>query len=353
MWTLHSTTEWVKKGLKWISIFLLVALGIYLLYRGGLLVKEYFFPTPVEPPNVLYGKLPKMEFPKNVVSGDFTYDLQTITGFLPNFTDRGPVREFLFNTTSLLDVDRAREKVAKIGLTIKDPGTVEEKSITPIIYQWTQNVGTPQTVTLNTLNNTLSYVTPYLSNPELSNIPLILTPDQIINIGVDFFSRIGLFPTDIDPKLSHITFYRFSNGILTPVKKQEESQIARVDFVQKPLDSLPFSYTYPPKTNINVLVTSEEFQGRVVQASYFYQKSAEALATYPIKSSSVAYEELKDGKAYIASYTGTNQTIKIKDMILGYYLPSEDSKYLYPIFVFTGEDNFSAYLPAITAEWFE
>jgi hypothetical protein len=88
MWTLHSVTQETRTILKWAAIGIGTIIVILFLIRTGKQLKEYFFPTPQAAPTVGFGKLPKMDLPTNVVSGDFTYTLDTISGFLPAFPDR-------------------------------------------------------------------------------------------------------------------------------------------------------------------------------------------------------------------------------------------------------------------------
>jgi hypothetical protein len=353
MWTLHSVTQETRTILKWAAIGIGTIIVILFLIRTGKQLKEYFFPTPQAAPTVGFGKLPKMDLPTNVVSGDFTYTLDTISGFLPAFPDRERVYPMLSTTTSLLDLDRAREKVSHMGFDLKTQGKVIEKSLSPTVYTWTETDGAVRSVTMNTVTNTFSLVSPFLTDPLLASTTVTFTPDDAKQHAQDFFGDSGLFPSSIDTTLTTTSLFSVTNNTLIPATKIDTAQLMRVDFFQKNQDELPFVYTYPPRTNITAIVDGGSFQGKVMQANYFYQQMGDKSETYPIINSAQAFDELKQGRAYIASYTGTSSSIKIKTISLAYFLPNKETKYVYPVFVFKGTDNFIAYLPAITAVWFE
>lgn len=74
-------------------------------------------------------------------------------------------------------------------------------------------------------------------------------------------------------------------------------------------------------------------------------------STYPLKTIGEAFDELKNKKAYIASYFGTQKQVKINDASLAYYIEKNEKDFVYPIIVFTGSDGFYAYISAIRDEW--
>ena len=75
-------------------------------------------------------------------------------------------------------------------------------------------------------------------------------------------------------------------------------------------------------------------------------------ATYPLKSGAVAWQDLLDGYALIVN-VGRNSPDKIviRKIYLAYYDSEEPQLYLQPIFVFEGDNDFVAYLPAIDSNY--
>ena len=100
---------------------------------------------------------------------------------------------------------------------------------------------------------------------------------------------------------------------------------------------------------INVLIGEVLDQPEVVEANFIHQIPSDEYSTYPIKTSNLAFEELKKNKAYIAS-SPQNGKISIKNITLGYYIGEKEQDYLVPIIVFEG-NGFEAFVSAVTDEW--
>ena len=109
-------------------------------------------------------------------------------------------------------------------------------------------------------------------------------------------------------------------------------------------------YPRPPYSTINFLIVGDTIDP-VVEAQFFHQDIAETGETYPIKTADQAFEELRNGKGYIASFFGTSTTVKIKDVTLGYYISDRPQEYLMPIIVFHGDNDFIAYVSAVQNTW--
>jgi hypothetical protein len=90
-----------------------------------------------------------------------------------------------------------------------------------------------------------------------------------------------------------------------------------------------------------------------LEASFSHQKILDESGTYPIKSATTAFEDLKSGNAFILSHSGDSTNVKIKKVYLALFYEGKLQKYLTPVIVFEGDNNFLAYVPAVTDEWFD
>ena len=160
------------------------------------------------------------------------------------------------------------------------------------------------------------------------------------------------YPTgDLDTSKTRTILLSVKDGQLLAATSQGSTRAYRINFYQKDINNLPIFYGKPIESNINLIVTGGTDGPQIVRANYSMQRVSGESSTYPIKTSGAAFEELKEGKAYIASYYGAGNSIKIKDIFLAYYMGEKEQDYLYPIVVFEGNDGFLAYLPAVTDEW--
>ncbi|MBI2051778.1 hypothetical protein HYT33_03390 [Candidatus Roizmanbacteria bacterium] len=83
----------------------------------------------------------------------------------------------------------------------------------------------------------------------------------------------------------------------------------------------------------------------------FFEKSEEQVGIYPLKTGEQAYEVLRRGEAYVVSNPENRTSITVKRMFLAYFDPDVYQDYLQPVYVFLGEGNFVAYVPAVSSEF--
>ncbi|MCS6956503.1 MAG: hypothetical protein NZM02_01490, partial [Patescibacteria group bacterium] len=58
-----------------------------------------------------------------------------------------------------------------------------------------------------------------------------------------------------------------------------------------------------------------------------------------------------NGKGKVVAATLGKKDIVIKKIEIGYYDFDSYQSFLQPVYLFLGEDNFAAYVPAITSQW--
>lgn len=349
MATLHEVTDLTKKVLLWGGItVVIIILAIFLLRATGFF-KNIFFPSPKPPPTVTFGKLPPIHFPESSVpQKKFTYIVNTLTGELPTFDDRIPVYEIAYPQSSLLALQRARDRVKQIGFI--SPGI----ALSPVLYQWTDQVLPNRKLLLNIQTFNFSLTSDYLSNPDVlvsNNLPSDVEAKNIVQ-GV--LKALAAVPDDLDPEKTTATFYNVVNNQLLPETSLSNAKVIRVDLFQKDFNTYPIVYPHPPFSPMHFYVGGGEREAQVVASEFYHytiaSPSAQPESTYPIKTSQEAYDELAKGDGYLAQYKGTGDSISIQDVRLGYYIGKDDPEYLMPIYIFEGSGDFIAYVSAVRKE---
>lgn len=356
MATLHTVIEKTKIILKALGAIVAVVIVVLLIYRIGLFVRDRFFPEPPPPPTVTFGKLTAPVFPESV-SSDLTYEIDTLTGKLPVITgendlplDRVTVYKIHNPVFSLLDLQNTKATVAKIGFLGKESPTGD-----PNVYLWTMaSGGLQREILMNIVSKNFDYASSFrLSGRILSRLNM---PDSAAAVtkSKEFLNTMNLYPKDIDENKTETELLRIEGTELIPVETLREAQVIRVNFFQKDFGGLPIFYDNPPFSTLNFYVSGgERFDPEVVEGNFKHQLFTDESATYPIKPVESAYEELKAGKGYVGANFSDSQTIKIKEVLLGYYASSQFQNYLIPIYVFKSTaDEFYAYVPAIPDIWF-
>ena len=107
--------------------------------------------------------------------------------------------------------------------------------------------------------------------------------------------------------------------------------------------------------NISFIISgSRKSDKRILRAEYSYWPlDTRSFAAYQIKTSQQAFIELKAGKAYYAALPPNQTQIVITNSYLAYYDGESSQLYMQPVFVFEGENNFLAFVPAIAPPWVE
>lgn len=343
--SLHAVTEEVRSVVKWASITLGIILLSYVLFKGGVIVKNIIFPPQLPPPTVAFGKLPQLLFPENASSQTFSYKLNTTTGALPVFADRIKVYELIKPQPSLNALKKAREKVASVGFERQPTRLVDT------LYQWSTQNPPFKFLALDILSFNFELSSQFLSDQTVLaglNLP---SEAEAIESARAFLSKMGALYTDFDDSKTKTNLLGIRNSELVPATSFSNSQIIQVDFYQKNIDTFPIFYPKPPFSTMSLLVASGEREGDIVRGNFSHQSISNSFATYPIKTSDEAFQILQKGNAYIASYYGASPQILITNVFLGYYLDEKIQNYLIPIIIFEGNDGFFAYVEAIKDEW--
>ncbi|MGA2967605.1 MAG: hypothetical protein ABSD69_00315 [Candidatus Levyibacteriota bacterium] len=343
MFTLSQASYDTKEILKWGGLFIAGFVVIIVFIQLILIVKQAIFPSPPPRPTVAFGKLDPQLFPKSVTAAKLTYKINTLTGYLPSLPGQVKVFKIQTFTPDLLNLSNASGKVAAAGFKSAPV------QISSVNYQWsnTDPAGLAQSINMNIVTDNFVLTSDFLSNSSMLTGTLP-NQDDSIKAADAYLNQINTFPADIDTSKTKTSLFAIQNGSLVPATSFATAGTVRVDFFQKDVDNLPIVYEQTNFSNINVLVGPE---GEIFQAQYFYQTPTSESATYPIRTSAQAYQDLQNGAAYITSYDDSSSTVSITDASLAYYISSQTQRYLMPVIVFQGSDNFTAYVPAVTDEW--
>lgn len=352
--TLHDVTDKTKLVLRWGGITLVACIMILLLYQGGLFVKNTFFPTKAPPPTALFGKLPPTNFPKDNVNKKLTYVVDTLSGKLPSFLDeqknprdRIKVYTISHNELTLLDLQETKNSVVNVGFG--GPGI----PISGNIYRFLKNDSLPKTLDIDTVSKNFTVSSSFSFNETILNALNLPDQSEAINDTTSFAKTFGAYPDDIDTTKTKVQLLKLKNGILFDAEDLASAQIIRVDYFQKNQDLLPIYYPKGIYSTMYFLVgSSHGSESNIVLSNFYHQSITTTNATYKLKPVAKAYSELIEGKGYIATNFVKENTIKIEDVLLGYYTGNEYQEYLMPIYIFKGrEDEFYAYVSAIDDAW--
>lgn len=339
-YTAHIARNIIKYGGIGIALFTV----LWVTVTAG--IKAYIAAhPPYEKPNVKYGKLLKVVFPEKKFEKK-TFAIELPNDSLPKFKDQSRVYLITRSNNTFLALEQDKKTAKQLGFSA-DP-----KEIRPGVYEFS-NMTTNQTLTMNVVEGSFRLKYPYENDQMLLNPEKVPSKAEAIQIAKSYLSSAGKYPKDIENGEKKVTFLKIEFDGLKVVSSQSEANAVRVDFFRSNVEedfrivTSDFS-----GASISVVTTGSTVAGKkVVEVNYRYANiDREMFATYPIKTVEKAIEELKAGTYWPAVNTDGNSTT-IRRIYLAYFEPVTLTNYLQPVYVFEGDKNFVAYVPAVSDEW--
>lgn len=341
MLTLSQAKILTKKTLTWGGVALLAIFIATYVVRTGLSIKKRLEPPPA--PTVLFGKLPKIEFPQKESPKNVSYKIDTLTGMLPGLPSQQDVFEIERPKPDLLAFNRARQKAAAVGF-VSSPIALSQDT-----YKWVQAIGGVQKeLVINIFSGNFTLESNYLTNQNIASEQALLSKDVAAAKAQEFLNSLSSFSSNLDIEKTQTKPFSIENKELAPTTSLSEAQVIEVDYFLKDVNKTPVFYPTRDSSLVRIYVARGQGEPQVVKAD-FYNPQISSSSTYPLKTSEEALAELKAGKAYVLSYPKNEDKITIKEIGLGYYTDKEQA-HLMPIIVFVGED-FLAYVSAVRDEW--
>ena len=326
-------------------IFLIVG---KILLDASVTTYKKLFPAPPPPPTVKYGKLAKIPFTENNITAKLTYSLETPEGGLPtNIPTQAKVYFMPKASPNLLSLDTAKSTAEALGFR------VSPQQISDTIYLF-NNPGDPTALQMNIVTGTFSIS----YNLAADKSPLSNKP-PITEVAASKFrsvlSEAAILPPDLTgPTTSK--YLKLASGQLVSALSLSESDMVKVNLFRKNYDNLPSVTGIPDQSNVWAIISGSGVSDQqIIAAEYHYYSVDESqYSTYPIKTPAEAFTELQANQAYIAAL-GLNKdgdSLKIRRIYLAYFDPGSVAEFYQPVYVFEGDNGFTAYLPAVTSAYY-
>ncbi len=299
---------------------------------------------PYLAPTVKYGILPKNVFPtKEFTTKKFSFEF--INDLTPVFNDQEKVYIIYRSTVEILALEEAKSVAKEFGF--KD----EPAEISKNVYEFKNNKN--KTLTMNVLKGDFNLKYSYANDPSVLNAENMPTKDIAIKTAESFLELGKKYTDDLKKGKKEASYWKIAEGTLTAVSAQSEANAIKVDFYRQLLDD-KWRIVSPQsgEASVSILVSgSTESDKKVIEANFKYANiSRESFSTYPIKSSTEAMADLEAGNYWPASDISSEKAV-IRDIQLAYYEPVVLTQYLQPIYVFKGDNNFVAYVSAVTSNY--
>ena len=342
---LTETAYHARQTIKFGAIFIVAAIALRFLWVGGFALYRTVFPPAPPPPEVKFNKLPALVFEPRSTTNQLTYNLE-VPGGLPTMPIQANVFFMPTPQASFLNLDESNRLAKALGFNSAG------LPLSEVIYRF-DHTEIPASLDVNIVNKTvsLSY------NLALDSALLSAKPrsnQEAISAARSFLSRGSLLVTDLELGRQELEFLKSSPEALTRVTSLSDANFVRVNFLRKNYDDLPVITSRIDRGTVWLLVTGESSGPKQVIAGeyHYFPVDEEQKSTYPIKTSTEAFEELKAGRGLTISPPSSGNAATIRRIYLGYYDSGKPQQYLQPVFVFDGDREFRAIVPAVTSQYY-
>lgn len=343
----------VRKSAPFAILGVIILFIVYYSIQLFFLILDVNRPTEEEQEvlaiDTVFDQIPEPIILESTPSGQFSYTLDTIEGvpltagetsevfFLPEFPATFGFRENIY-------------------LMAKTLGIKTEI----VTYRLNGNIATftddEQKLEVDITNYNFDYEYNLLSQEqEALNNAQIPSEDNILTVATDVLKNVGRYPGELARGKTNIIYLAFNPETeqLTVVESPEAANLVEVDFYRSDIGDTPIvAPRYYNSQNYVILLFNERNDYRVIRAKIqFYETSEGQVGVYPLKNGEQAWTALNEGRGKVVSVAEGVENVSIKNMYLGYLDPDIYQPYLQPVYVFLGDNNFAAYVPAITDEW--
>ncbi|HCM82597.1 MAG: hypothetical protein UW37_C0014G0021 [Candidatus Gottesmanbacteria bacterium GW2011_GWA2_44_17] len=350
MASLTITAYHTRRAINWAILGLIAYLILRLSWGIFAAIWLMLFPPPPTPANHAFGKLPAIQFPKTTEPTDLRYRLETVEGYVPPASESAMVFFMPKNPANLLALTNTKEFAKQ--LEFANEPVQESKYL--YIFTDPQEPLRQMQYDIVSKNFTLRYL--YRQDPSLfteRDVPLAQTA---LMEAQGILQNFQLYPSDIADGSTHVQFLKFSGDTLIPTTSHSQSDALRIDYFRGDIAATKIFYPNPDQGPITFIYSGSKLsKKRLLEFTYNYWPiDPLTTATYTLKTSTQAWQELQSGGAYIARFPkGDKKDVIIRKIYLGYYDSLESQTYLQPIFVFEGDNGFMAYVPAVASPWTE
>ncbi len=357
--TLTETAQLTKKSAVVLIIALVAGFSARAVWSRA---KTILFPPKVPPPEVAFGKLPRLQIP-NLPFAEGPppeYVVDTKTGRLPkDLPDRAKVYKIILPPVTHLTSQRAKDLASKLGFS-QNPQKISSSD-----YRW-ENPDEGKTLQMNitTGNFTLETDIKKLSDLGAGNTP---SKAAAVEQAKRFLQNLGSLSEDYAAGRKEAAYLKIEGESLKKVESLSEAQLTRVDFFRE-IDEQPIVGSNPYKGLITVILGKDT----VPFVFYdFWPLDPLQSTTYPLKTVEQLWSEVEEGQARVvflapakadpfSSYEPQSpKTIFVRRIFLGYFDSQKLQDYLQPIYILEGlgvtadrtQLKFIAYIPAIADDW--
>lgn len=346
--TLTDVTAVGRKVVTYSIIFLISYMVLKALIGAFITYWQNTHPEPPPPPTVGFGQLPAVVFPQQTAADQpQSYDLEMATTSFPDFGDRAKVYLMPQAAPSLLADEEVRQIAANYNF-IFDPELLNSET-----YRWTKTEPLNTTIEINLRTRNFSLTSDYLAHPELLTNDQMPDDYEAVNRVKSFLSKNDLLAKDVATNSGQVTFLKALGGDLFPADSSSDADFMQIKLDRMAIDGYMEMFNEQGRGGVIKAVLTPALNGQdsiVAIESNYHEIDYTQIETYPLRTAKEAWQEVLAGEAYVVNWTGGKEAT-VRKVEIGYYDSTVEQDYLQPIYIFTGDNDFMAYVSAIESKY--
>ncbi len=350
MVTLTETAYYTRRVINWLILGVVLYILLRIFWSIFAAVWLAFFPPKPPLPNHGFGKLPALKFTQAATpSAQLTFRLETIEGSVPRASESATVYFMPKASANLLALTRAQDFAERFEFS---PTPIQESKN---IYRFQDPENPLRRMRYDLVSNNFVIRYGFEEDAGLFSERNLPTSQALEAEVKSLLQTVDLYPEELASGEVQTTLLRFSEGKLVPVLSRSQADAIRVDFFRWPIGEMKLVTPNPDEGTVSFVFSgSSNSKKRLLQFAYtFWPIEYQTTATYSLKSSQQAWQDLQNNKGSIARYPRKGSSAVVRNSMLAYYDSFDPQNYLQPIFVFEGDDGFVGYVHAISPEWVE
>jgi hypothetical protein len=347
MANLGETAIVARKAIKFGGIALVFLIIGRVVLTASIAYWKKLNPPPPPPPDVLFGKLPKIIFPQAEPS-NYNYALETPTGGLPTRLP-GQFKVFFMpiKKASLLAYDAAQAVATRLDFI------QESKKLSETEYRWDATDPIPSSLTVNIITGAFVLDKRWQDDPSYTTPTIYYTDSQAIDRVYNLLSRIELLPEDIKEGKPTVLPLKADKDQIVSAPALAQAHFLQVNLYRAPVDGVEVVNPSSKQGLITaILALQREDARQFINLTYnYFPVDLDRSAVYPLIGVAAAWQRLQEGQGFVAGVKPNTTNVVIRDITLQYYDSDIPQQFMQPVYVFTGDPDFVAYVPAIADAW--
>lgn len=351
MTTLTETAYYTRRAINW----LILAMIGYVLLRifWGLFLSVWLlvFPPKPPPPTHAFGKLPAIKFPPAQASpsAELVFRLETIQGNVPQASESAVIYFMPRSPANLLALTKAQQLAIRLGF---DSTPLQE---TKSIYRFNDPSLPLRRLRYDIVSDNFILRYAFEQDPSVFSERNLPSPEAALAEAKSLLQTYNLYLDDLAAGKTSVSFLKLSGNQLVTTTSFSQADAVKINFFRRPIGNMTVLPPRPDEAPVSIIFSGSRNQGRrILQFAYsFWPIDYQTQATYALKTSVSAWQELQSGNGYVARYPASGNVAVVRNVYLAYYDTFGEQNYLQPVFVFEGDEGFLALVGAISPAWTE